>query len=36
MSAGEVPGTETWKSFSVRLKQYRKDFDWGKRAIICG
>lgn len=31
MSAGEVPGTETWKSFSVRLKQYRKDFDWGKK-----
>lgn len=30
MSAGEVPSAETWKSFSVRLKQYRKDFDWGE------
>ena len=30
MSAGTVHPTEEWGSFSVRLKQYRKEFNWGK------
>lgn len=30
MSAGQVPASEEWASFSVRLKEYRKNFNWGK------
>ena len=31
MSAGQVPASEEWASFSVRLKEYRKNFNWGKK-----
>lgn len=31
MSAGQVPASEEWVSFSVRLKEYRKNFNWGKK-----
>ena len=31
MSAGQVPASEAWVSFSVRLKEYRKNFNWGKK-----
>lgn len=31
MSAGEVPASKEWASFSVRLKEYRKNFNWGKK-----
>ena len=30
MSAGTVPASTEWASFSVRLKKYRQEFDWGK------
>ena len=30
-SAGQVPASEEWVSFSVRLKEYRKNFNWGKK-----
>lgn len=30
MSAGSVPASTDWASFSVRLKKYRQEFDWGK------
>lgn len=30
MSAGSVPASKDWASFSVRLKKYREDFNWGK------
>ena len=35
MSAGQVPASEEWVSFSVRLKEYRKNFNWGKKEITC-
>lgn len=31
MSAGQVPASEEWASFCVRLKEYRKNFNWGKK-----
>lgn len=31
MSAGAVPASKEWASFSVRLKEYRKNFNWGKK-----
>mgnify|MGYP000202941536 FL=1 len=31
MSAGQVPASEEWVSFNVRLKEYRKNFNWGKK-----
>lgn len=31
MSAGKVPASEEWASFSVRLKEYREKFNWGKK-----
>lgn len=31
MSAGQVPASEEWVSFSVRLKEYRKNFNWSKK-----
>lgn len=30
MSAGGVSPSKGWSSFSVRLKKYRQEFDWGK------
>ncbi len=30
MSAGGVPPSKGWSSFSVRLKKYRQYFNWGK------
>jgi YHS domain-containing protein len=29
--SGQVPASEEWVSFSVRLKEYRKNFNWGKK-----
>ena len=31
MSAGAVPSSVEWSKFSVRLKEYRKKFNWGKK-----
>ena len=31
MSAGVVPPSKEWASFSVRLKDYREKFNWGKK-----
>ncbi len=31
MSAGTVPASKDWAFFSVRLKDYREKFNWGKK-----
>lgn len=31
MSAGAVPISKGWSTFSVRLKEYRKKYNWGKK-----